>query len=172
MYENDEAVKRVRAALDLAHCADIHIKTTAETIFTVEDASKAVGAPPEEILKSLIFLVDEKPVLVLMSGANRVNLRAVARAVKGKKAKMAEPDYVLEKFGFQVGGIPPIGYPFLLPALLDDQLFCFARVWAAAGTDHAFFPIEPERLLQLTQGIKAEIRKKRECADGITSALV
>ncbi|MDR1649392.1 MAG: YbaK/EbsC family protein [Synergistaceae bacterium] len=160
MREELEAIQKVRAALDANGCADIKIKTTEETIFTVEDATKAVGASAEEILKSLVFLLDGEPVLVLMSGANRVDLRAVTRAAKGKKAKMATPEYVFERFGFRIGGVPPVGYPARLPALLDEDLFLYPVVWAAAGTDHAFFPISPDRLLTLTGGVRAVIKKE------------
>ena len=159
MQEDNEAVRKVRAALDAGGCGDVKIKITEATIFTVEDASRAVGAPAEEILKSLVFLVDERPVLVLMSGANRVDIRAVGREAKGKKVRMATPEYVFDNFGFKVGGVPPIGYPVRMPALLDEDLFRYTTVWSAAGTDHAFFPIEPERLLKLTGGIKAFIKR-------------
>lgn len=159
MYGEDKAVRRVRAALDAAGCADIGIKITKDTIFTVEDASKAVGAPAEEILKSLVFLVDDVPTLVLMSGANRVDSKGVARARQGKKVKMASPEYVYERFGFRVGGVPPLGYPVRMAALLDEDLFRYPVVWSAAGTDHAFFPIAPELLLKLTGGVRAAIKK-------------
>jgi prolyl-tRNA editing enzyme YbaK/EbsC (Cys-tRNA(Pro) deacylase) len=159
MHESHDAVQKVRAALDAGGCEDIKIKITEETIFTVEDACRAVGAPAEEILKSLMFLVDERPTLVLMSGANRVDARAVGREANGKKVRMATPEYVFDNFGFKVGGVPPTGYPELMPALLDEDLFQYRVVWSAAGTDHAFFPIEPERLLKLTGGVKAAIKK-------------
>ena len=155
----EEAVQKVRSALDTNGCEDIKIKITEDTIFTVEDASRAVGAPAEEILKSLMFLVDERPILVLMSGANRVDVRAVSRETKCKKVRMATPEYVFDNFGFKVGGVPPIGYPERMPALLDEDLFRYPIVWSAAGTDHAFFPIEPERLLKLTGGVKVPIKK-------------
>ncbi|MDR1622816.1 MAG: YbaK/EbsC family protein [Synergistaceae bacterium] len=161
-----EAIEKVRAALDAAGCADIKIKLTENTIFTVEDATEAVGAPAEEILKSLVFLVDGRPTLVLMSGANRVDLKAVAREAKGKKVKMAVPDYVFENFGFKVGGVPPIGYPIQMQALLDEDLFRYPVVWSAAGTDHAFFPIEPARLLELTKGVKVFLKKAGARNDG------
>jgi prolyl-tRNA editing enzyme YbaK/EbsC (Cys-tRNA(Pro) deacylase) len=162
VYENDESVRRVRAALDALDCADIAIKVTENTIFTVEDAAKAVGVPPEEILKSLVFMVEEVPVLVLMSGANRVNLHAVAsaRGANVRKVKMASAEYVFENFGFRVGGVPPLGYPERLPALLDEDLFLYPVVWSAAGTDHAFFPIAPERLLEITEGRKISLKKE------------
>ena len=164
MRENGDAVQKVRDALDANGCSDIKIKITEETIFTVEDASKAVGAPPEEILKSLIFLVDGRPTLVLMSGANRVHLRAVGRETKGKKIQMAPAEYVFENFGFKIGGVPPIGYATQMPALVDEDLFLHSVVWSAAGTDHAFFPIEPERLLKLTGGVRASLKRN----DGVS----
>ena len=159
MQEDRDAIQRVREALDANGCGDIKIKITEETIFTVEDACRAVGAPAEEILKSLVFLVDGRATLVLMSGANRVDARAVGREANGKKVRMAAPEYVSGNFGFKVGGVPPIGYPERMPALLDEDLFQHRVVWSAAGTDHAFFPIDPERLLKLTGGIKASIKK-------------
>jgi prolyl-tRNA editing enzyme YbaK/EbsC (Cys-tRNA(Pro) deacylase) len=154
--------------LDVNGCADIEIKTTEATIFTVGDAAEAVGAPAEEILKSLVFLVEGRPMLVLMSGANRVDLRAVACEAKTKKVKMAPPDYVFKNFGFRVGGVPPTGYPVPVPAFLDDDLFLYPVVWAAAGTDHAFFPIAPERLLKLTGGLRVHLKKieKNEVTTG------
>ena len=158
--EAEQAVLRVQAALDEAGAADISIIEAEGTIFTVEDAARTVGAPPEEILKSLIFLVDGSPCLVLMSGVNKVDAKAVARALGGKKAKMAQPDDVFERFGFRVGGVPPIGYPSRLPALLDEDLFRYPAVWAAAGTDHAFFPIAPERLLAMVGGTRIALKKE------------
>ena len=163
-----EAVSKVRAALDRGGCADVKIKLTENTIFTVEDATLAVGAPAEEILKSLVFLVDERPTLVLMSGANRVDLKAVAREAKGKKVKMASPDYVFERFGFKVGGVPPIGYPIQMEALLDEDLFQYPVVWSAAGTDHAFFPVEPKRLQELTKGVKVSLKKIEVRNNGVS----
>ena len=160
VQETERAIRRVRAALDEAGAADIAIKRAEGTIFTVEDAAETVGAPPEEILKSLIFLVDGNPCLVLMSGVNKVDVRAVARALGGRKAKMARPEYVFEQFGFRVGGVPPVGYPSRLTALLDEDLFCHDVVWAAAGTDHAFFPVAPERLLRMVGGTRTALKKE------------
>ncbi|GHS89182.1 aminoacyl-tRNA deacylase [Synergistales bacterium] len=159
MSEEQDVIGKVRAALDESGCLDIKIKITEETIFTVEDAARAVGAPHEEILKSLVFLIDGEPVLVLMSGANRVNEKAVLRASGGKKVKMAAPDDVFGRFGFKVGGVPPIGYGARLRAFLDEDLFKYPVVWSAAGTDHAFFPIAPDRLLTITGGVRAAIKK-------------
>ena len=163
-----EAIGKVRAALDSAGYADVKVKITEKTIFMVEDAAEDVGAPAEEILKSLVFLVDEHPALVLMSGANRVDLKAVAKEAKGKKVRMAPPDYVFEHFGFKVGGVPPVGYPIPMRAFLDEDLFRYPVVWSAAGTDHAFFPIEPKRLLELTKGVKVSLKKIKARDDSVS----
>ncbi len=156
----NDPIQKVQEALDALHYDGKIIHSDA-TIFTVDDASRAIGVKPEEILKSLIFMVDGVPWLVLMSGPNKVHSGKVKRLTKGHKVTMASPDYVFENFGFKIGGVPPVGYPVELPALLDDDLWKYDIVWAAAGTDHAFFPIEPERLLQFVKG-RREVVKKEE----------
>ncbi len=130
-----------------------------ETIFTVEDASRVVGALPEHILKSLILLADDRPLLALMSGINRVDIKKIRRETGAKTVRMATPDYVFHWSGFQIGGVPPVGYPETPEALLDEDLFLYPVVWAAAGTDHAFFPVSPDDLLNLTGGKKCRIKK-------------
>jgi len=153
-----EPVQKVEKALqELGYSGEIVFSE--ETIFTVEDASRAVGVPPEEILKTLVLLVDDAPVLVLLSGVNRVHLKKVKALLGAKRVKMSTPEFVYEYSGFQVGGVPPLGYPEPLPALLDEDLFQYPAVWAAAGTDHAFFPIAPEKLREYTRGEKGDIKK-------------
>ena len=132
---------------------------TEETIFTVEDASRVVGAQPEHILKSLVLLVDDRPALALMSGTNRVDVKKVRREAEAKKVRMADPEYVYEWSGFKIGGVPPVGYPELPEAFLDEDLFLYPVVWAAAGTDHSFFPIAPGDSLRLAEGRKCSIKK-------------
>ncbi len=153
-----DPVQKVQLALDELHYEGKIIHSDA-TIFTVDDASKAIGVTPAEILKSLIFMVDGAPWLVLMSGPNKVHSGKVKRLTKGHRVTMASPDYVYENFGFKIGGVPPVGYPTKLPALMDEDLWNYDIVWAASGTDHAFFPIAPETLRQYTDGIKASVKK-------------
>ena len=163
MPENT-ATEKVRAALDAAGASDIPIRVVEGSIFTVDDAAATIGVPPEEILKSLIFLVETEngkvPSLVLMCGANKVDAKAAARALGGRRGRMMPPDEVYERYGFHVGGVPSVGYPEKLPVVLDEDLFKYKTVWSAAGTDHAFFPIEPERLLSITGGVRAKIKKE------------
>ncbi len=153
-----EPVRKVESCLqELGYSGEIFLSE--DTIFTVEDASRAVGVPPEEILKTLVLLADDSPVLVLLSGVNRVDLKKVKTLLGAKKVKMSTPEFVYEYSGFQVGGVPPLGYAELLPAFLDEDLFQYATVWAAAGTDHAFFPVSPEKLREYTRGEKGDIKK-------------
>ena len=152
---------KVRSALDTLGARDIQIRIVESTIFTVDDAARTIGVSPSEILKSLIFIIDKtEPCLVLMSGSNRVDSKAVAHALGGKRSRMMTPEEVYERYGFRVGGVPPIGYDEKLRAVLDEDLFTRKIVWSAAGTDHAFFPVEPERLLALTGGVRACLKKE------------
>ncbi len=154
-------VERVRSFLRGEGFPD-QVMTSEETIFTVDDAARVVGAPPEQILKSLVLLVDGNPVLALMSGVNQVDTKKVRILAEAKKVKMADPAFVFEWSGFQVGGVPPVGYPQSVPAYLDENLFLYPVVWAAAGSDHAFFPISPEDLKRITGGMKCSIRRKNK----------
>ena len=155
-----ESIQKVRDSLNSLGASDIEIKISDATIFTVDDAANAIGVTPGEILKSLIFVIDKtRPCLVLMSGANKVDSKLAALSLGGKRSKMMSPDEVFTRYGFKIGGVPPLGYSEKLPAVLDEDLFNYRIVWSAAGTDHAFFPIEPERLLALTQGIRAKLKK-------------
>ena len=136
---NFDPIEAVRAFLEEARC-DSQIKRTEATIFTVSDASAAVGAPEEEILKSILLRVNhgKSYALALMSGVNKVDE---------------------EWSGFRPGGVPPVGYPEQPQTLLDEDLFNYGTVWAAAGTDHAFFPVAPDELLRITGGAKGDIKK-------------
>jgi len=156
----EEAVEKVRRFLRKAGYGG-QILFSRDTIFTVEDASRTVGAPREAILKTIVLQADGRFVLALMSGTNRVDLKAVRKLLPGvKKISMASPEIVLEYSGFAVGGVPPVGFPSEIEALLDEDLFLQETVWAAAGTDHAFFPVSPEELLRMTKGRKAAIKKE------------
>ena len=153
-------VERVRKALDSAGANDIEITTADATIFTVDDAAKAIGVTQSEILKSLILVADNAaPFLVLMCGANKVDAKSAAKVIGHNRARMMPPEEVYSRYGYHVGGVPPVGYDDDLRVVLDEDLFAHKTVWAAAGTDHEFFPVEPERLMMITHGLRAEIKK-------------
>jgi prolyl-tRNA editing enzyme YbaK/EbsC (Cys-tRNA(Pro) deacylase) len=148
----------VRAFLSSARC-DSKIVHTDETIFTVEDASRVVGVPPERILKSLLFVRDDGEwALALMSGSNRVHDKKLRRALgSARKIHMAAAEAIKAFSGFEPGGVPPVGYEKQPKTVLDEDLFKYDTVWPAAGTDHDFFPISPDELLHITGGIKANL---------------
>lgn len=156
----EDPVERVRFCLEESGCA-AKIVHTDDTIFTVGDASRAVGAPPEEILKSLLFSVNdgESWAIALMSGSNKVHDRKVKRLLDAKKIRMGSAEAIMSFSGFAPGGVPPVGYAEKPVALLDEDLFLYDVVWGAAGTDHDFFPIAPAELLRITAGIRADIKK-------------
>jgi len=158
--EITEPVERVRFSLRESGC-DSRIVHTEDTIFTVEDASRAVGAPPEEILKSLLFSVNdgESWALVLMSGSNKVHDKKVKRLLGARKVRMGSAESIMGFSGFSPGGVPPVGYAAPPTALLDEDLFLYGVVWAAAGTDHDFFPVSPAELMRITRGTRADVKK-------------
>jgi prolyl-tRNA editing enzyme YbaK/EbsC (Cys-tRNA(Pro) deacylase) len=125
---------------------------------TATDAARAIGCGVAEIAKSLVFrgLTSARPVLVIASGFNRVDEDAVA-ALIGEATGRADAGFVRDMTGFAIGGVPPVGHRVPPRALIDDDLFAFEAVWAAAGTPNAVFRVAPADLLELTGGQRARI---------------
>jgi prolyl-tRNA editing enzyme YbaK/EbsC (Cys-tRNA(Pro) deacylase) len=112
-----------------------------------------------EIAKSLIFRSGKDlPVLVIASGANRVDEKKVAQLIGGK-IKRADADFVRDRTGYVIGGVPPVAHATPPIVLIDRDLERFAAVWAAAGTPNAVFKVIPADLISLTKGRVAEIAK-------------
>src|SRR5580698_146600 len=120
---------------------------------TAADAAAAVGCTVAEIAKSLLFRAKEsgRPVLVVASGVNRVDEKKVA-ALIGEKISRADADFVREKTGFAIGGVPPVGHAATPVTLIDEDLMKFTTIWAAAGTPNAVFQLKPAALVELTGG--------------------
>ena len=116
---------------------------------TAADAAAAVGCAAAQIAKSLIFRTREtnRPVLVVASGANRVDEAKVA-AILTEKIARADADFVRDSTGFAIGGVPPLGHDAELVTLIDASLRRFAVVWAAAGTPHDVFAVDTETLIR------------------------
>lgn len=127
---------------------------------TAPEAAQAVGCTVGQIVKSLIFRtkLTQKAVLILASGSNRVDEKLV-ETMTGEPIERADPDFVREQTGFAIGGIPPIGHTNQLTTLIDQDLLQYDEVWAAAGTPHAVFPIDPKELERITNGKVAFIRQ-------------
>lgn len=150
---------RVQAVLDgigLGHTVIEHEQSTR----TSQEAADAVGCTVGQIAKSLIFRTRQtgRPVLVVASGANRVDEKAVA-ALIGEKIERADPDFVREKTGFVIGGVPPLGHAEPPLVLIDEDLATFTDIWAAAGTPNAVFRLTPDQLVAITGGRVAAVRK-------------
>jgi len=151
-------VDRVQAALKDAGL-DIQVMELDESSKTAPLAAKAVGAPLGSIVKSLLFLADGRPILVLVAGDRRADDKLISQLVgiSRKKLRLARPEEVIEITGYAVGGVPPVGHSPPLPTYIDESLSRFETVWAAAGASNAVFPIDYERLVEITNGRVAKV---------------
>jgi prolyl-tRNA editing enzyme YbaK/EbsC (Cys-tRNA(Pro) deacylase) len=116
---------------------------------TAVDAARAIGCDVAQIVKSLVFMVDGRPVLAFTSGANRVDVEKLATVAGAADARRATPDEARGATGFAVGGTPPFGHPERLRSYLDPALLAFDEVWAAAGTPDSVFPLPPSELQRI-----------------------
>jgi len=125
---------------------------------TSAEAAAAIGCEVAEIAKSLVFKGARtgRPVLVVASGTNRVDEKKVA-ALIGKKIGRADAEFVREATGFAIGGVPPVGHATPPLTLIDEDLFRFEAIWAAAGTPNAVFKLTPAELQELTGGEVAAV---------------
>ena len=114
---------------------------------TAEEAARAVGCAVGQIVKSLVFRRADSgaPLLVLASGSNRVDEDRIGATV-GSPIQRADADFVREATGFAIGGVPPLGHAQSIEILIDSDLLQFPVVWAAAGTPHAVFAVDPAKL--------------------------
>jgi prolyl-tRNA editing enzyme YbaK/EbsC (Cys-tRNA(Pro) deacylase) len=151
---------KVALVIEAGRALDIRVVPTRfpDGTRTAAAAAEAIGVSVAEIANSLVFLVDDDPVLVLSSGAERVDLAALAAASGGSEATRCPPDRVKEATGYAIGGVPPFGHRSALPVLLDDALLEFDRVWAAAGTADTCFPVTPIELVRATAARVVTVR--------------
>jgi len=120
---------------------------------TAQEAAQAIGCQVAQIAKSLVFKIKQtqKPILVISSGANRVD-EAKLSAHVGAPIEKADADFVRQHTGFAIGGVPPVGHVERLPTWIDEDLYQHEVVWAAAGTPHGVFELTPSDLERMTQG--------------------
>ena len=116
---------------------------------TAADAAAAIGCDVAQIVKSLVFVVDEQPVLVLTSGANQVDTDKVAVQLDASRMRKATAEEVRSATGYGIGATPPLGHDTEMAVLLDEDLLASDEVWAAAGSAQHVFPIAPDRLRDL-----------------------
>ena len=146
------STQRVQSALS-EQGIDCEVLELAESTATAEQAAEAVGCRVGQIVKSLVFRGKKSgsPFLLLVSGSNRVDPKKVA-AVVAETIKMAPPEYVRQKTGFAVGGVPPVGHLEEINTYVDEDLLQFDALWAAAGTSHALFKLSAKDLVRITRG--------------------
>jgi Cys-tRNA(Pro) deacylase len=127
---------------------------------TALDAARAVGCDVAQIVKSLVFVADDRAVVALVSGANRVDVTRLARAVGATAVRKANGDEARATTGYAIGGVPPFGHAAPVTVVVDRDLLAFDRVWAAAGLPDAVFAIAPADLLRISGGGPAELAER------------
>jgi prolyl-tRNA editing enzyme YbaK/EbsC (Cys-tRNA(Pro) deacylase) len=145
------AVDRVLAALR-AGDVDADVRRFDEPVPTAAAAAAALGCAVGAIANSLVFDADGAPLLVLASGAHRVDTAKVAALVGAERVRRATPEFVLAATGQEVGGVAPVGHPAPLRTVVDVDLAAFPVLWAGGGDHHTMFSATYEDLLRVTAG--------------------
>jgi prolyl-tRNA editing enzyme YbaK/EbsC (Cys-tRNA(Pro) deacylase) len=128
-----------------------------EGAHTAAAAAAGLGVPVGAIANSLVFDVGGQPLLVLTSGAHRVDVGRVATLLGVPRVQRASADFVRTHTGQPIGGVAPVGHPAPIGTLVDVELARYERVWAAAGHPSSVFPTTYDELLRLTGGTPAEV---------------
>jgi prolyl-tRNA editing enzyme YbaK/EbsC (Cys-tRNA(Pro) deacylase) len=147
---------RVSAALDAAGATG-EVRTLPDAASTAALAAEQLGVPVGAIANSLIFNADGDPLLVLTSGAHRVDTNRVAALIGATSVRRATPEFVRDATGQTIGGVAPVGHPQPVRTLVDVALEQYDVVWAAAGTAHTVFSTSYAELVRITGGIPAEV---------------
>ena len=129
---------------------------------TAEDAARAIGVAVGQIVKSLVFFVDDTPVVALVGGDSMLDESKLALAAGGSRVRRASAEEVRAATGYPVGGVPPLGHVTPVPVFFDEGLLAHAEVWAAAGTPHCNFAASPSALAAATGGTVCDIAAGRD----------
>ena len=150
------ATARVRIALSERDIT-AEIVEFPESTRTAQDAARAIGTSVAQIVKSLVFIAGGRPLLVLASGANRVDLGKLGRLAGAARLEKASAEQTRAATGFSIGGVPPVGHATPLLVYMDELLLTYPVVYAAAGTPHAVFAIAPRDLARATQATVGDL---------------
>jgi prolyl-tRNA editing enzyme YbaK/EbsC (Cys-tRNA(Pro) deacylase) len=156
MALKDASLRVARALEELG--LQVDIVQFPDSTRTAQQAASAVGTTVGQIVKSLVFVADGEPILLLVSGSNHVDPDKVSR-VLGKQIERADAETVRLATGFAIGGVPPVGHRRRLLTLIDRDLLDYERVWAAAGTPNAVFAIDPRDLVRATGGQVVDLKE-------------
>lgn len=155
MSPSSQRVAEAARALGL----EIEVREFPEGTRTAGDAASAIGVAAGQIVKSLVFLADGRPVLCLVSGVNRLDPRRLVVATGASQVRRASAEEVERATGFAIGGVPPLGHKQRLPAYCDRDLLGYDVVWAAAGTPRAVFAIGPQQLVRACRATVADLKE-------------
>lgn len=150
---------------NVAHVAEVlagagatgEIRTLPAAATTAKSAAAQLGIEVGAIANSLVFSADGEPLLVLTSGAHRVDTGRISTLVGADRIDRATPDFVRAATGQPIGGVAPIGHPAPVRTLVDTALAAHDVVWAAAGTPHTVFATSYDELVALTGGRPAAV---------------
>lgn len=153
-----ESAQRVQNLLSEAGCPNRVIELP-DSARTAREAAEAIGCDVAQIAKSILFRLEgtNKPVLIVASGINRINETSVSERI-GDKLGKADADFVRERTGFVIGGVAPIGHTEPIDVWIDEDLFAYRTLWAAAGHPKAVFELTPDELVRMTNGRVISIR--------------
>lgn len=159
MAELSASAQKVQDALK-ALGMSLEVVELPDSTRTAIEAAEAVGCQVGQIVKSLVFKAkrSERPILVIASGANRVDERKIEVLIDEPLGK-ADADFVRQRTGFVIGGVPPVGHLEKLETFIDQDLKNYTVVWAAAGTPHAVFQLNPSELARMTGGRVVDVRQ-------------
>ena len=146
------------AAAAAAQGLEVEVRAFPQGTRTADDAAAAIGCDVAQIVKSLVFVVDDEPVVALVGGSDRLDERKLANAMVGETVRRANADEVRAATGYAVGGVPPFGHATTLRCFVDDALLTHDVVWAAAGTPTQVFASEPAKLVAAAGAVVATIR--------------
>ncbi len=151
------SARKVQEAISAAGF-DYRVFELAVPVRTAAEAASQVGCDVAQIAKSIVFraVTSDRAVLVITSGANRVNEARIAELL-GEPIGKAEPAFVRERTGFAIGGIPPLGHATPLATFVDEHLLTLDRIWAAAGHPNALFELVPADLPRMAGGRVARV---------------
>ena len=126
---------------------------------TAADAAAAIGVTVGQIVKSLVFGVDNEIVMALVSGSNQLDEKKLALAAGGAKCARVDADAVREATGYPIGGVPPFGHSTQLRVFVDPDLLQYDEVWAAAGTWNDNFGANPNDIVRVAGGVVADLKR-------------
>ena len=126
---------------------------------TAADAAAAIGVTVGQIVKSLVFGVDNEIVMALVSGSNQLDEKKLALAAGGAKCARVDADAVREATGYPIGGVPPFGHATQLRVFVDLDLLQYDEVWAAAGTWNDNFGAAPADIVRVAGGVVTDLKR-------------